>query len=461
MMDQAETQQGANVSKFRLLFSDKTPKGISQKQLEARYSAWEWRTIIVCLLGYATFYLVRKNFSIAIPDMKEGLGLSGTDIGLILTLQGIIYGVSKFFHGFVGDRVNARIFMVSALTMTAVANIIFGVTGLVVNMFAVFAVIWSINGWIQGMGVAPCNKMLANWVPPSELATKMSIWNTAHSVGAGGALVICGVFILPYLGWQACFWLPGIIALGGAVFIWFGIRDTPESVGLPHPKIEGNEELANDEPMSKKEFRDFIIKHVFKNKIVWIVTIANFFIYSVRFSFLDWGYTILQGWKGLSEGEAVTIVTCFELTGIAGMVVWGFVTDKFFAGLGIRVSLLCMLFTCIFLLPLLVVPGLGFWSVLILVSLIGLFMYGPQTLVGIVAINHATKKAAATAIGLTGIFAYASTIVSGIGIGMIETHYGWDAAMWVVLGLAMIGALVFALGWFAPANAYNEPENKK
>ena len=43
----------------------------------------------------------------------------------------------------------------------------------------------------------------------------------------------------------------------------------------------------------------------------------------------------------------------------------------------------------------------------------GFFVYGPQALVGISAANLATKKAAATAVGLTGLFGYASTILSG------------------------------------------------
>lgn len=43
----------------------------------------------------------------------------------------------------------------------------------------------------------------------------------------------------------------------------------------------------------------------------------------------------------------------------------------------------------------------------------GFFIYGPQALIGIIVANLATKRAAATAAGFTGMFGYASTVVSG------------------------------------------------
>jgi OPA family glycerol-3-phosphate transporter-like MFS transporter/OPA family sugar phosphate sensor protein UhpC-like MFS transporter len=54
------------------------------------------------------FYFVRKNLSIAMPVMGQDLGITKTDLGLFLTLHGLIYGVSKFANGIIGDRVNAR-----------------------------------------------------------------------------------------------------------------------------------------------------------------------------------------------------------------------------------------------------------------------------------------------------------------------------------------------------------------
>src|SRR5688572_24646630 len=90
------------------------------------FSYWQSRILLGTLVGYAIFYIVRKNIGVAAPVMYKDLGITKTDFGLFLTLNGLMYGVSKFFNGIVGDRVNARWFMAIGLLFCAVVNILFG-----------------------------------------------------------------------------------------------------------------------------------------------------------------------------------------------------------------------------------------------------------------------------------------------------------------------------------------------
>jgi len=86
----------------------------------------------------------------------------------------------------------------------------------------------------------------------------------------------------------------------------------------------------------------------------------------------------------------------------------------------------------------------------------GFFIYGPQCLISIAAANLATKRAAATAVGLTGIFGYASTTLSGWGVGKLVQTYGWDALFRGMLIVAAIGTFACALGWKAKAHGYGD-----
>ena len=196
-------------------------------EVAKKFKYWQTRTIIASMIGYALFYFVRKNLSIAMPAMQDDLGITKGDLGLFLTLHGLLYGVSKFANGFVGDRVNARYFMVTGLVLSAACNIWFGFSSAVV----MFGIVWMLNGWFQGMGFPPCARLLTHWIPPTQLATKMSVWNTSHSVGAGLVVIVCGYIVS--LGWRWCFWFPSIIALVGAVGLWFALRDTPQ-IGRAH-----------------------------------------------------------------------------------------------------------------------------------------------------------------------------------------------------------------------------------
>ena len=89
-----------------------------------------------------------------------------------------------------------------------------------------------------------------------------------------------------------------------------------------------------------------------------------------------------------------------------------------------------------------------------LLAAAGFFIYGPQALIGIIASNLATKRAAATAAGFTGLFGYASTIVSGWGLGLLVEKAGWHIAFGALLALGAVGTVMFILAWRAPAHGY-------
>lgn len=416
-------------------------------EVAKKFKYWQTRTIIASMIGYALFYFVRKNLSIAMPAMQEDLGITKGDLGLFLTLHGLLYGVSKFANGFIGDRVNARYFMVTGLVLSAVCNILFGFSSAVL----VFGVVWMLNGWFQGMGFPPCARLLTHWIPPTQLATKMSIWNTSHSIGAGLVVIVCGYIVS--LGWRWCFWFPSIIALVGAVGLWFALRDTPHSVGLP----ELNQKRAGEaKEESSKEFKAFVRKHVFGNPTIWVLAFANFFVYIVRYAVLDWGPTLLGEWKGISIQHAGWMVAAFEISGILGMLTAGWATDRFFGGRGPRVCVLCMALATVFIALFWGLQEPSMWLATCLLGAAGFCIYGPQALVGIAAANIATKKAAATAVGFTGLFGYASTLVSGWGLGLLAQHYGWDVAVGALILIAVVGTLIFMAAWTAKANGYDE-----
>ena len=91
-----------------------------------KFKYWQTRTIIVSMVGYALYYFVRKNFNTAMPSIEATFGITKTQLGLFLTLNGVIYGVSRFINGFIADRVSARKFMALGLALCALVNIGFG-----------------------------------------------------------------------------------------------------------------------------------------------------------------------------------------------------------------------------------------------------------------------------------------------------------------------------------------------
>ena len=148
------------------------------------------------------------------------------------------------------------------------------------------------------------------------------------------------------------------------------------------------------------------------------------------------------------------MVAGFEFSGLVGALLAGWMTDKVFGGRAAR--------ACIFYMALSGLSILLFWknrlpSELIntgLLCLAGFFIYGPQCLVAVIAANLATKRAAASAVGLTGLFGYASTVLSGVGLGTLVQHHGWDAGFAGLLLVAAIAMILFVLAWPAKPHGY-------
>jgi len=414
-------------------------------EVAASYRQWRKRVLLTSIIGYATFYFVRKNLSIAMPYLEHDLGIQKTSLGLFLTLHGLLYGVSKFANGFLGDRSNARSFMSTGLAASAFLNLLFGFN---TNAIAL-GLIWMANGWFQGMGFPPCARLLTHWFGPKELATKMSIWNSSHPIGGGVILILCGYLVV--IDWRFCFFVPAVIALACAAFVWFTLPDTPASVGLPEVEGTQSESLRQ---ASDEDFRRFVVDHVFRNKYIWIVSLANFFVYLFRFAVLDWGPTLLKEYKHIHITHAGWMVATFEFCGLAGALLGGWITDRFLGGRAVRACVIYMALAGVSMFLFWKVP---FQSELLTTALLGaagFFIYGPQCLLAVAAANLATKRAAATAIGLTSIFGYASTVLSGWGLGALVQHYGWDAGFAGLIIVTALGTLVFAAAWPAKAHGY-------
>jgi OPA family glycerol-3-phosphate transporter-like MFS transporter/OPA family sugar phosphate sensor protein UhpC-like MFS transporter len=436
-------------SKLTAIFAPDPPQPVTVTDLvkiRARFKSWHVRILFSTIIGYATFYFVRKNLSIAQPVMAEKLHLTKIILGGILTLYGLVYGLSKFWHGIVGDRANARKLMVTGIVGSAVANLFFGESSSAVAL----GIFWMVNGYFQGMGFPPCARLLTHWFPPKQLASKMSIWNTSHCIGGGLIVILCGYLVAA--GWRYCFFVPAALALVCAFYLSRTLPDTPPSVGLP--EVEGTQEGVREE--TNAEFRSMLMNRVFRNKYIWIISSANFFVYTIRFAVFDWGPTLITETKHYEIKHAAYMLFGFECAGAIGALIAGWMTDRFFHGRAMRVGVFAMALAGVSLWLFWKVPHQTQLESSLFLCATGFFIYCPQCLIATAVANLATKRAAATAIGLTSIFGYASTLLSGAGLGTLVQYEGWDAGFEGLLIVAGIGVLVCAASWPAEAHGYGK-----
>lgn len=425
------------------------------------FKYWQWRVIICSMVGYAMFYFVRKNFSFAIPLIQQAYpDITKAHFGAIISIGGIVYGISKLLNGIIADRSNARWHLAIGLGVCVIANILFGFTGrltvlltgaasgpdFIGGFVTIMSVLYIINQIFQGSGNAPCYHLLVNWIPPHELATKMSIWNVSHSVGAFLVAVLCGYIT----SWEMCFWVPLAIAAFGVIFIIFTLCDTPSSVGLPELPATKNEYESKSDAGSaeeKKEFRSYLLHKVFLNPVVWIVALSDLLVYVVRFAVLDWGPSMLQD-MGLSPALSGWTVAIFEVAGCVGMIFAGYVSDRLFKSRSQRVFAIEMVLVALCLVALHFIQDMDSPVLfLVVLALAGFFLYGPQALAGIITSNEVSKKGSATAVGIVGFMSYLSTLITGYPLGLFADRFGWHPVFILMAGVALLGCLLIATLW--------------
>ena len=422
---------------------------MEKSKVDKEYKRLRFQVFMGIFIGYAGYYLVRKNFSLIIPDLIER-GYTKGELGLALSAISIAYGISKFLMGNLSDRSNSRKFITIGLVLSALTMIVMGSFPFAVSSVGIMFAILFVNGWVQGMGWPPCGRTMVHWFSHKERGVKMSIWNVAHNVGGGliGPLAILGVAI--FGDWESKLYFPGMVALVVAAVTWYLMRDTPQSCGLPPIEEYKHDASAEYSREDEQEFsaKQIFMDHVLNNKLLWLIAFANAFVYLVRYGVLDWAPTYLEEVKGMSVTESGWAYFLYEYAGIPGTLLCGWISDKLFQG---RRAPSTIIFMALVLVAVIVYwknpPGNIMVDNIALIA-IGFLIYGPVMLIGVQALDLVPKKAAGTAAGFTGLFGYlGGALFANIVLGYVVDHFGWDGGFYILIASCVCAILLSASTW--------------
>jgi MFS transporter, OPA family, sugar phosphate sensor protein UhpC len=430
--------------------------------VKKEYKYWRFRIFYAMFIGYVFYYFTRKSFTFAMPALMSDLGYDKAQLGILGSVLYITYGISKFASGVMSDQSNPRYFMAIGLIITGLTNIFFGLS----SSLIFFAVFWGMNGWFQGWGWPPCARLLTHWYSQAERGTWWSVWSTSHNVG-GFLIPIVAAFCAQHFGWRSAMFIPGALCMVMGIILINRLRDTPQSLGLP-----SIEKFRNDYPSSsskainnnEKELttREILFDYVLSNKWVWILAIASFFVYIVRMAMGDWSALYLIETKNYSIIKANACVSLFEIGGLFGMLVAGWLSDKICNGrrgpMNVTFSVGMLASLLFFWLS----PEANVYIDSLALFSVGFFLFGPQMLIGLAAAELSHKKAAGTASGFAGWFAYFGAAAAGYPLGKVAQDFGWMGYFLILTICGAITIILFLPTWNAKgsskhSNALKEP----
>ncbi len=190
-----------------------------------------WLMIFMAFSATAINYIDRANLGVAMPFIKEELGLSDADAGYLLGAFFWTYALFQLPSGWFIDKVGARI----AYSVAVVWWSFFTAIAAFANGFA------SLFGarLLLGIGEAPAYptnaKIASEWFPKQERAIAASIFDSGNRVGTALSLPIVS-FIIATFGWRMSFIITGLLG-----FVWTAVWLKTYRTPAEHPDITPEE----------------------------------------------------------------------------------------------------------------------------------------------------------------------------------------------------------------------------
>jgi OPA family glycerol-3-phosphate transporter-like MFS transporter len=394
---------------------------------------------------YASFYLLRVNISVAVPEIMETFGLSRAEMGLVMSSQFLLYAIGQFINGQIGDRIDARRFVAAGLLASAALNVLFGFSA---GALTLMVVLWGLNGYFQSMGWGPTVKTMANWFPVSRRNLIAGRLATAYVLGGAIAWLVAGALIAHW-SWRHVFWWPALLTAGLALHWFIRARSAPEVVGLPSVEEQefGDVSSGGESPPGGGYLGlRPTLRLTLANPQVWVAAWGLFGLNIVRYGFMDWAPTFFVETHGESSSLAALHSIAFPLAGAAGAVGAGWACQR----LGSRsqaqvgvVLLLALAVTC-WAFPRLSAFGAGASFATLLV--LGFLTFGPHMLL-VTALPPVlgSRQAASSVTGFIDAVGYAGAALTGGVSGLLVDTLSWTAAFYFWISGALLAAFMMSL----------------
>jgi MFS transporter, OPA family, sugar phosphate sensor protein UhpC len=427
-----------------------------QSRINTLYKRHRWRIMVAITFGYGVAYTCRLALSVVKKPLIDDGIFSAQQLGLISSAIFYSYAFGKLTNGFLADHANLKRFLSFGILMSALINIAMGWT----PMLWVWAVLWGLNGWFQGIGAPSAMVSMANWFSNNERGRRYGFFSMGHPIGEGLTYVgIAGLVTL--LGWRAGFMGPGLTCIAVAFIMYYLLQDRPRTLGLPLVADWRNDHGAPVVDTGEKAPSVWTLqKSILKLPPIWILALASSMMYVTRYAVVNWGILYLQEAKGYSLVEAGSLLGINTVAGIIGSISYGYISDKLFHARRPPVTLICGMLeiaalSIIFLSPLANATWLSIAFVMYGFSISGLLV----SLGGLFATDIAPKKAAGAAMGFIGVFSYlgAATqdLISGFLIDKGTTivdgarHYDFSSAIMFWVGASVLSLLLATSLWNA------------
>ncbi len=398
-------------------------------------------------VGYASYYFARKNLSVVKSRLHEVMGLSTTALGAIDTLYLASYALGMFVSGTIGDRIGARRLLTIGMLGSALMALLFGLSS---SVWA-FALAFTVNGLFQSTGWPGSVKAMQPFFSRRLRGRVMGVWSTNYQVG-GLLATALATFILVRWGWRAAFVGPAAwVALVGTV-LYFFLVERPEDRGLPPINEEDDAAPLSPNPTATPAAvlapaeRPPSLLELLRLPVLWALGGSYFGLKMIRYSLLFWLPFYLKQHLHYSEGNAGYLSMPFELGGVVGSVVVGWISDRYFRTRRLRLAVPLLFVLGAALLAYQALGGAGMVINAAILASVGFLLFGPDSLLsGTMAQDLGGRAATGKVAGIINGLGSVGAIFSPVLVAQFTKHLGWNALFYGFFGLTLFAGSLLGL----------------
>ena len=241
--------------------------------------------------------------------------------------------------------------------------------------------------------------------------------------------------ILKVADWRWCFYVGAITLAVIWIIFWLFQRNRPEDVGLSpvdDPVTEIDESKIVEPPAAPGLG---LSRDAWTN--LMLVAGFYFFIKFIRYLIWSWAAYFLSNNYGVSDSNAVFYSAAFDLAGIPGIYLTGYLSDKYFGSRRGEIALIMMIGMMIAAGLLIAFGGAGVGVFTALLALVGFMLFGPDALLtGAGAMDIGSRRAATFAAATISGFGSLGAAVQEIAVARVYEP-GKD-------GLGLVFIMIFA-----------------
>lgn len=412
---------------------DTAPKASASRPTRVRHAVL-WLTV----LAYMITYMDRVVISTAAPSIREEFGLTKETMGWVLGSFQLAYAMFQLPGGWLGDRFGPRRALTWVVTwwsvFTAATVLAWNATSLISIRF------------LFGMGEAGAfpiaTRSLSRWILPAERGWAQGVTHAGSRLG-GAITPLIVVAIIATFGWRAPFVIFAFVGLAWAGFWWFYYRDLPrEHKGVNEAElalIEGSLGVG------KKGKGVVPWRQILTAPQMWLLSVTYFCYGWGIVTFLQWFPSYLNEARGFELAAMGLGASAPLIAGVAGDLLGGLMSDRILHRTGNVKWARRSVMIVGFLLAAVAVP-LAALSVNPFVSIawFALAVFGLELVVGVawaITLDIGGESAGSVS-AVMNTFGNLAGFVAVVATGYIASQNGWNSALFVIAGFAVLGALL-------------------